>query len=77
MKVIGIRPSSFTGDNKEQVNGYNIYLTYPLDKGTGNGAERVFLTETKWKELDYQPTVGAEVQLEYNRYGRCANIHKV
>ena len=31
MKVIGIRPVSFTGDNKEQISGKNIYVTYPLD----------------------------------------------
>lgn len=45
MKVIGIRPVSFAGENKEQISGKNIYVTYPLDKGEGNAAERLFITD--------------------------------
>ena len=76
MKIIGIRPSSFKGDNNEQVSGVNIYLTYPLEKGTGEGADRVFLTDEKIKNWEYKPKVGDEVALEYNRYGRCAGMRK-
>jgi len=45
MKIIGIRPSSFTGDDKTEISGKNIYLTYPLEKGEGQGSERVFITD--------------------------------
>ncbi|WP_300756374.1 hypothetical protein [uncultured Oscillibacter sp.] len=41
MKIIGIRPSSFTGEDKSQISGRNIYLTYPLEKGGGR-------TSRKW-----------------------------
>ena len=53
MKVIGIRPVSFTGDNKEQISGKNIYVTYPLDKGEGNAAERLFITDDKLNQWTY------------------------
>jgi hypothetical protein len=47
MKIIGIRPSSFTGEDKSQISGRNIYLTYPLEKGEGHGFERIFVTDAK------------------------------
>ena len=47
MKIIGIRPSSFTGEDKSQIGGRNIYLTYPLEKGEGHGFERIFVTDAK------------------------------
>lgn len=76
MKIIGIRPSSFTGEDKTQISGKNIYLTYPLEKGEGQGAERVFLTDAKLNKLTYQPKVGDEVNVSYNRYGRCDGVTK-
>lgn len=76
-KIVGIRPSSFKGDNGEQVSGKNIYLTYPLEKGEGLCADRVFVTDGKLNEWAYKPRVGDEVRLAYNRYGRCAGMEKV
>ena len=75
--IIGIRPSSFKGDNGETVTGMNIYYTYPLEKGTGLGAERVFMTDAKLAGCGYQPLPGDEVQLEYNRFGRVAKIYPI
>lgn len=76
MKIIGIRPSSFTGEDKSTVSGRSIYLTYPLEKGEGLGSERVFVTDAKLNQWPYQPKVGDEVRLEYNRYGKCAGMTK-
>ncbi len=76
MKIIGIRPSSFTGDDKSQISGQNVYLTFPLEKGEGLGAERIFLTDAKLKGWTYQPKVGDEVNVSYNRYGRCDGMSK-
>lgn len=75
--IIGIRPSSFKGDNGETVIGTNIYYTYPLDSGVGLGAERIFMTAAKLAACGYQPALGDEVQLEYNRFGRVAKIYPV
>ena len=76
-KVIGIRPSSFKGDDGQQVSGLNIYYTYPLDKGSGEGAERVFLTDAKLQDCGYRPVVGDNVNLEYNRFGRVSKIYPI
>jgi len=76
MKIIGIRPSSFTGDDKTQISGKNVYLTFPLEKGEGLGAERIFLTDAKLDKWTYQPKVGDEVNVSYNRYGRCDGMSK-
>ena len=64
MKIIGIRPSSFTGEDKTQISGRNIYLTYPLEKGEGHGSERIFVTDAKLNQWPYQPKVGDEVNVE-------------
>ena len=76
-KIIGIRPSEFKGDSGELITGKNFYVTYPLDKGTGLGADRVFITDKKISSWGYQPAVGDEVKLEYNRFGRCSGMEKV
>ena len=76
MKIIGIRPSSFKGDKGEEITGKNIYLTFPLDKGIGSGCERVFVTDAKMVDWPYKPQVGDEVEIVYNRYGRCDRLVK-
>ncbi len=74
MKVIGFRKSSFRGDDGHDVSGINIYLTYPLDKGEGQGTDRVYLTDARLAECGYTPKVGDEVKVEYNRWGKCSGI---
>lgn len=75
-KIIGIRPSKFTGTDGKEVSGTNIYMTYPLDKGTGLGAERVYITDNKLAQWSYKPVVGDEVTVEYNRFGKCSELRK-
>lgn len=77
MKIIGIRPSSFKGAKGEEITGKNIYMTYPLDQGTGLGCERVFVTDAKMVNWPYKPVVGNEVKINYNRFGRCDSMEKV
>lgn len=76
-KIIGIRPSEFKGDSGEVITGKNIYISYPLDKGEGLGAERVFITDKKLSDWFYKPAVGDEVKLEYNRFGKCSGMEKL
>ena len=76
MDIIGIRPSSFTGEDKTQISGKNIYLTYPLEKGEGLGSERIFITDAKLNKWDYKPKVGDKVTVSYNRYGKCDGMSK-
>ena len=77
MRIIGIRPSSFTGNDGKEISGKNFYFTYPLDKGDGLGAERVYLTDAKLAQLDFEPVIGAEVVLDYNRYGKASGMRRV
>jgi len=76
MKIIGIRSTSFKGEHGEQVSGMNVYLTFPLEKGEGLGAERIFLTDAKLGKFPCQLKVGDEVNVAYNRYGRCESMEK-
>lgn len=76
MDIIGIRPSSFIGEDKTEISGKNIYLTYPLEKGEGLGSERIFVTDAKLNKWEYKPKVGDKVTVSYNRYGRCDGMAK-
>lgn len=75
-KIIGIRKSSFKGDHGEDITGVNIYFTEPLEKGEGLSAERVYVTMDKLSKFGYQPKVGDEVSIYYNRYGKCDGMAK-
>ena len=75
MKVIGYRESNFTTPDNKQISGYNIYLTYPLEKGVGEGSERIFLTVDRLLTCGYRPEIGDEVKIEYNRYGKPSAIY--
>lgn len=76
-KIIGIRPSEFKGDDGNMVSGLNIYVSYPLEKGEGFGADRVYITDEKLSGWAYKPVVGDDVNLEYNRYGKCSGMTKI
>lgn len=79
MKVVGIRSSSFKGKDGEAVRGTNFYFIYPLEKGKGEGegTDRVYLTEGRLSELDFIPTIGDEVAVEYNRYGKASGFRLI
>lgn len=73
--IIGVRSSSFKGNDGVQVTGKVIYFTEPLEKGEGFSAERVFLTTDKLLKCQYDPKVGDEVRIEYNRFGKCSGMY--
>lgn len=77
MKVIGIRPSSFEGNDGKPVNGVNIYVTEKLEKGDGYSAERFFVLLDKLSEWGYSPSVGDLIDVQYNRYGKVGKIIKL
>ena len=75
--IIGVRSSSFKGEDGVQITGKTIYFTEPLKNGEGVSAERVFLTTDKLQECQSDPKVGDEVHFEYNRYGKCSGIRLI
>ena len=58
MKIIGVAGSSFKGDDGKQVTGYNVYLSWPLSGGDGEGATRVYVTDKRLATWTYFPQVG-------------------
>lgn len=76
-KIIGLRDSNFTGKDGTEVNGTNIYVTYPLEKGIGEGCERIFMTDKKICAGGYTPSIRDEVIVEYNRMGKVAALRLV
>lgn len=77
MKVIGYRESIFTTPDNKTISGYNIFVSYPLQKGEGEGADRLFLTVDKLLACGYDPNIGDEVKIEYNRFGKPNAIYLV
>ena len=73
--IIGIRSSSFKGEHGEQITGKTIYITEPLTNGEGVSAERIFLTDAKLRDKQYDPKVGDKVHIEYNRWGKCSAMY--
>ena len=75
--VVGVRSSSFKGQDGVEITGKVIFFTEPLRNGEGLSADRVFLTTDKLQNCQYDPKVGDEVHLDYNRYGKCVGIRQV
>lgn len=73
--VVGVRSINFTGKDGNPVTGKNIYFTEPLEDGEGVSADRVFLSMDKLLKRQYDPKVGDEIHIEYNRYGRCSGVY--
>ena len=76
-KVIGFRSSSFKGQDGNEVSGVNLYLTFPLDNGVGEGCERWFLVDRRLAECGYTPHVGDNVRLEFNRFGKVSGVYLI
>ena len=64
--IIGVRSSSFKGNDGVEITGKTIYFTEPLEKGEGLAADRVFLTTDKLLKCQYDPKVRDDVRIEYN-----------
>lgn len=77
MKIIGYRKSEFDTQDGKHISGYNIYCTYPLEHGEGEGCDRLFLTMDKLAACGYTPVVGDSIKVEYNRFGKPAALEPV
>lgn len=68
---------SFTGKDGSAVEGITLYITEPLDPkrgGQGESAERIFLSTAKVANLGFNLTVGQDVTLYWNRYGKVETL---
>ena len=74
MKVIGIALSSFKGDKGETISGYNVYFSYPLWNGDGEGAQREWVSDRVMATAERFPVVGDEVDVLYNKGGKVRGL---
>lgn len=67
-EVVGMRSYEFQGKDGDKVQGMNLYLQWTEDKIAGVACEAVSVSMEK---LDgYDPSLGDEVRVGYNRYGK-------
>ena len=75
MKVIGYFQKSFKADDGKSISGVNIFLSYPITKnGMGEGVDRVFVSDQRLANSGYYPSIGDEVTVLYNRFGKVESI---
>lgn len=71
MKVIGMRRVDFSAQDGNRITGYSLYCTFPIGKGgTGEGCDKIFLSDNKIAQSNYLPQVGDEINVSYNRFGK-------
>lgn len=71
-KVIGYRTVRFKGQDGSDVDGINLYFTYPEDYVTGVACDKVFLSRHKFPDLEF--SIGDTFMIQYNKYGKVAGI---
>ena len=75
MNVIGFSERSFTAkDTDALIEGMNIFVTFESKSTTGLACDRFFISQKRLNECDYFPSLGDEIELQYNRYGKITDI---
>ena len=75
MKVIGFSESSFTAkDTGALIDGMNIFVTFENSRTTGLACDRIFVSRNRLDQCGYFPSVGDDIELLYNRYGKISGI---
>lgn len=73
MKIIKIVPTTFAGNDGQDVQGCWIYLI-PAGNQGGAQPERAFLSDERRSNMAYDPKVGDTVYLFRNTYGRIVDM---
>ena len=75
MKVIGFSERSFTAkDTGALIEGMNIFVTFENKSTTGLACERFFISQKRLDECGYNPSLGDDIEVLYNRYGKITGI---
>lgn len=74
---IGLRSVNFKGSDGNQVEGYNIFLTFEDKHIEGLGCEKVFVPMQRFIGMSFIPKVGSSCTLSYNKYGKVQDIDAV
>lgn len=80
-KIIGVRSSSFKGQDGTMISGLMLWLSSPITKnGFGDSTERIFMSDKKAAEPlalaggTMQSLLGLECVVLYNRYGKVERL---
>ena len=70
--VAGFRLVDFTGQDKKDVRGRTYYLSKAINTKLGEGVEfeKAFFSDERLAAMSYQPAIGDQVEVLYNRFGR-------
>lgn len=76
IKIIGYRDVGFTVENGDFVEGRNYYIGKDIDpkRGAGVSCEKIFVSDAKLKTFTFMPCIGDEVEIVYNKYGKCIDF---
>ena len=59
--IVGLRDVHYTNRDGREVNGRNLYFVFEDEHITGNGADSVYLPDSKWKHEFF--SVGDTIRL--------------
>lgn len=79
MRVVGYIESNFVPRNsEEEIKGYSVYLTLPIDQAGGKGmmTDKIYLSQRRLAAdgLDINTLLGKDIQVIYNKMGKIAKI---
>lgn len=78
MNVIGFSDRSFTSkDTGALIEGMYIYVSFENKRTTGSACDRFFISRKRLDESGYYPSLGDEIELQYNRYGKITGIRLI
>lgn len=78
MKVIGFSERSFTAkDTGALIEGMNIYVTFENKRTTGSACDRLYVSRQRLDDCDYYPSIGDDIELQYNRFGKIIGIRLI
>lgn len=75
MKVIGFSERSFTSkDTGALIEGMYIFVTFENKRTTGSACDRLYVSRQRLNECGYSPSLGDEIEPQYNRFGKIIGI---
>ena len=78
MKVIGFVERNFTSkDTGALIEGMYIYVTFENNRTTGLASDRLYVSRHRLEQFCYSPSVGDDIELQYNRYGKISGIRLI
>lgn len=78
MIVIGWQKNEFTPKGEtEPVRGFNIFVTEERSNVEGEAADRLYISEKRARKCGFNPRLGDEIVVSYNRWGKVQSIEVV